>query len=191
MEIKDVFGNLPTLETDRLLLRKMKLDDAQDLFEYASDPEVAEHTTWTAHQSLQDSQDFLRSVMEQYDKQVVASWGVVHKSNLKFIGTCGFISWVPHHHRAEIAYALSRKFWGQGLMTEAVRTVVAFGFRTMQLNRVQAVCEVENIASARVMEKVGMRYEGTLREHMFSKGRYRNLKMYSILPKEWNAPTSQ
>ena len=85
MEIKDVFGNLPTLETARLLLRKMNHDDAQDLFEYASDPEVAKYT---------------------------------------------------------------------------------IGFCTMQLNRVQAICEAENVASARVMEIVGMTFEGRLREYM-------------------------
>jgi ribosomal-protein-alanine N-acetyltransferase len=191
MEIKDVFGNLPTLETARLLLRKMNHDDAQDLFEYASDPEVAKYTTWSTHQSLQDSRDFLRSVMEQYEMQTVASWGIVHKGNSRFIGTCGFISWSPHHARGEVAYALSRKYWGQGLMTEAVRTVIAFGFCTMQLNRVQAICEVENVASARVMEKVGMTFEGKLREYMFFKEHYRNLKMYSILRGEWDARLSQ
>ena len=76
-------------------------------------------------------------------------------------------------------------------MTEAVRTVIAFGFCTMQLNRVQALCEIENVASARVMEKVGMTFEGSLREYMFFKEHYRNLKMYSILRGEWDARLSQ
>jgi ribosomal-protein-alanine N-acetyltransferase len=186
MEIKDVFGNLPALETDQLLLRRMNTDDAQDLFEYASDPKVAMYTTWQAHQSIEDSVAFLRFVMGQYDREEIATWGVVHKGAQKLIGTCGFITWLSHHARAEIAYALSRKYWGQGLMTEAVRAVVSFGFRTMQLNRIQAVCEVENVASARVMEKVGMVFEGILREYMYSKQHYRNLKMYSILRKEWD-----
>ncbi len=185
MEIKDVFGDLPTLETDRLWLRKMNQGDAQDLFEYAADPEVAKYTTWAPHQSLQDSQDFVHSVMEQYAMQTVAAWGIVHKGTLKFVGTCGFIAWSPHHARAEIAYALSRKYWGQGLMPEAVRSVIAFGFRVMQLNRVQAICEIENVASARVMEKVGMTLEGQLRAYLFFKEHYRNLKMYSVLREEW------
>lgn len=191
MEIKDIFGNLPSLETERLSLRKLSLDDSQDLFEYASDVEVAKYTTWEAHKSIQDSLQFIRSVLEQYEKQQVAAWGIEYRRNGKFIGTCGFISWVPHHARAEVAYALSRKYWRQGLMTEAVRAVVAFGFRTMQLMRIQAVCEVENVASARVMEKVGMKFEGTLREYMFAKGHHRNLKMYSILRRECEAMGSE
>ncbi len=187
MNIEDIFGNLPTLETDRLLLRKVKLEDAQDLFEFASDPEVTRFTTWTTHQSLQDSEDFLRSVLDKYARQTLADWGVVHKADAKLIGSCGFNTWLPPHTRAEVGYALSKQYWGRGLMTEAVQAAIDFGFRTMQLNRIQAVCNVENIASARVMEKVGMTYEGTLREYTFSKGHYSNLKMYSILRKEWDA----
>ena len=70
-------------------------------------------------------------------------------------------------------------------MTEAVRQVISFGFRTMQLNRVQATCEVEYIASARVMEKTGMTFEGILREYLFTKQHYRDLRMYAILRTEW------
>lgn len=186
MEIRDVFGNLHALETERLVLRKITFQDVPDHFEYASDPEVAKYTSWHAHQSTQDSETFIQSVLERYNTQRVAPWGVVYKSNQKFIGTCGFISWATSDSRAEVAYALSRKYWGQGLTTEAVRTVVAFGFGTMQLNRIQATCEVANVASARVMEKVGMRCEGTLREYTFSKGMYRDLRMYSILRSEWD-----
>jgi ribosomal-protein-alanine N-acetyltransferase len=185
LRIDTVFSNLPALETQRLLLRKMSLDDANDLFEYASDPEVSRHTTWEAHQTIEDSHAFLGSVVELYKRHQVASWGVVHKQDAKFIGTCGFVEWLPHHARAEIAYALSRSYWGQGYMTEAVRRVVDFGFRVMALHRIEARCEVENIGSARVMEKTGMIFEGVLRGHMFAKGRHRDLELYSILRDEW------
>lgn len=117
METKDVFGNLPTLETGRLVLRKVTLGDGRDFFEYASDPEVARYTTWEPHQSIEDSLSFLRLVLERYDNQRVATWGVEHKRDQKFIGTCGFLYWAVPDARAEVAYALSRKYWGQGLMT--------------------------------------------------------------------------
>lgn len=103
------------------------------------------------------------------------------------VGTCGYVWWLPRHARAEIAYALARRCWNQGLTTEAVRALVAFGFSTMQLNRVEARCEIPNVASARVMEKAGMSFEGVLRQHMFAKGRYVDLKLYSILKQEWIA----
>ena len=186
--IEDVFADLPTLETERLVLRRMRLEDASDLFEYASDPEVSLYTTWYPHQSIDDSREFLTRILSLYENTQLADWGIVHKADAKFIGTCGFADWSPYHSRAEIGYAMSRKYWGQGLMTEAARRVIDFGFENMQLNRVDARCMIENIGSARVMEKSGMTYEGILREHMYAKGRYDDLKIYSILRREWENP---
>jgi ribosomal-protein-alanine N-acetyltransferase len=186
LNIEDIFGDLSTLETERLTLRKVAPDDAQDVFEYAAHPEVARHTSWEPHQGIEDSRRFVAWLMESYDAGKVTTWGIVHKADGKLIGMCGFAEWIPYHARAEVGYAMSRKYWGQGLMTEAVRAVIAFGFGTMRLNRIEARCLLDNIGSARVMEKAGMRYEGILRQHMYAKSAYHDLKMYSILRQEWN-----
>lgn len=185
METQDIFRNLKTLETERLILRKMTLEDAEDMFEYASDPDVAKYTTWDAHQSIKDSKFFLEIVVERYKNRQITDWGIVHKEEGKLIGTCGFAECHLFHSRAEIGYALSRKYWRQGYMSEAVTAIIRFGFQTMNLNRIEARCEVENIASARVMEKVGMQFEGILRQHIFTKGKYCDLKIYSILRQDF------
>jgi ribosomal-protein-alanine N-acetyltransferase len=185
MNVEDVFSDLPALETDRLILRRLAHGDAGDIFVYASDPEVSRYTTWKPHQSMHDTLAFLNPVLEAYAKGEIAPWAVVHKADRKVIGTCGFVSWFPRHARAEIAYAIGRSYWNQGLTTEAARAVVAFGFHRMQLNRIEARCEIPNVASARVMEKLGMSLEGILRQHMFAKGQYVDLKLYSILRQEW------
>ncbi len=187
MRIEDVFGDLPTLETDRLMLRKISMDDAADMFEYASDPEIARYVTWDAQKSIEDSKAFISWVLEQYANGQVAPWGVVLKENGKLIGTCDFVYWNTNHARAEVGYAMSRQYWGQGLTPEAVRAILAFGFDKMRLNRIEARCNVPNTASARVMEKVGMQFEGILRQQMFTKGNYDDLKMYSILRSEWDS----
>jgi ribosomal-protein-alanine N-acetyltransferase len=181
LKIEDVFSDLPQLETKRLILRKITLHDAQDMFEYASDPEVAKHTTWEAHQTIDTTNKVLQAYIQRYEKQEVCEWGIVYKDNHKFIGTCGYGMWIPPHQRAEIAYGLSRHYWGKGLMTEAIHKVLQFGFKTMDLNRIEARCFVENIGSERVMRKVGMILEGTLRQQMYAKGKYRDLKLYAIL----------
>jgi len=185
MEVKDVFGDLPRLETNRLLLRKIEPGDLEDIFAYASDPRVAQYTSWQAHTSIEASREFLSYVLDLYRDGKVAPWGLVHKGDDRLVGTCGFLDWHPYHSRAEIGYALSSKYWRRGLMTEAVRELVSFGFRTMDLNRIQGQCEIENVASARVMEKAGMRLEGVLRQHEFSAGRYLDMAIYSILRSEW------
>jgi ribosomal-protein-alanine N-acetyltransferase len=182
---EDVFRELPTLETERLWLRKLRPDDLDDIFEYASDPEVAKYTTWETHKTPADAHTFLASVLERYQTGQIAVWGLEHKSDQKLIGTCALHDVVPHHARAELGYALSRSYWNKGYMTEAVHAVIDFGFGTLQFNRIEAHCLPENIGSARVMEKVGMTFEGTLRQHMFVKGKYDDLRMYSILRSEW------
>ena len=182
---QDVLKNLPSLETDRLILRKMTLNDAEAVFAYASDPEVTRYVVFDTHRSIKDSKAFLQLVLEQYESGGEAVWGIVYKGDHCFVGTCGFTNWKANHARAEVGYTLSKEYWGQGLMSEAVRAMISFGFERMDLNRIEARCIAENIASARVMEKAGMLYEGTLRQREFIKGVRRDIKIYSILRSEF------
>ncbi|MDP8227452.1 MAG: GNAT family protein [Candidatus Celaenobacter polaris] len=186
MKIEDIFSNIPILCTKSLILKKMTLKDAEDLFEYASDPEVTKYITWAPHKSIDDSIDFLKSVLRRYENNEVSEWGIVYKENNKFIGTCGYVLWVPVHSLAEIAFALSGEYWGKGLMTEAVKEVIKYGFEKMNLNRIYARCFMENIGSQKVLEKVGMKFEGILREQMFIKSKFSDMKIYSILRKEYH-----
>jgi ribosomal-protein-alanine N-acetyltransferase len=188
---RGIFADLPELETERLLLRKMRLDDAEAMFAYASDPEVTRYVLWDTHRSVEDSEEFLRQATEGYERGDFGGWGVVLKDSGAFIGTCGLdAGYAPEHARAELGYVLSREHWGRGLMSEAVREVIRFGFERLELNRMEARCIAANTASARVMEKAGMTYEGTLREREFIKGAYRDMKLYSILKREYRARRS-
>lgn len=180
-------NNLPVLETQRLLLRSLNLDDAADIFEYAADAKVAQYASWSVHKSIDDSKYFLTTIIEQYQKHQLADWGIVCKADNKVIGTCGFTNWIATARRAEIGYALSSKYWGQGYMPEAVRLLFGFGFGMMKLNRIEARCIIANTASARVMEKVGMQFEGVLRQHLYAKGNFHDVKIYAILKQDWQA----
>jgi ribosomal-protein-alanine N-acetyltransferase len=181
MKIEEVFGDLPELKTPRLLLRKLKPEDAADLFEYASDPEVAREVTWEAHRTIEDSKGFLGFVLRKYENRETSEWGVVLKENNKLIGTCGFVWWKPEHARAEIGYALARAYWGRGLMSEAVNAVIHFAFDKMKLNRLEARCNDTNPGSEKVMLKCGMKYEGLLRDVVYEKGSFKSHKSYSLL----------
>ena len=187
-----VFADLPELETGRLLLRRMRLDNAEAMFAYASDPEVTRYVLFDTHRSIEDSREFLRFATEGYERGDFGGWGLLLKDSGVFIGTCGLdAGYAPEHARAELGYVLAREHWGRGLMPEAVRAVIRFGFARVKLNRIEARCIAENAASARVMEKVGMTYEGTLREREFIKGAYRDMKLYSILRSEYQDATAR
>ena len=186
MEMKNLFGDLPTLETERLWLRKLTQEDAADMFEYAADSEVSRYLTWEPHKSIEESCAFIQTVLDAYREGQVTDWGIEHKRDRKLIGTCGFIKWVRSRNCAEIGYALSQAYWHRGLMTEAVTGVADLGFRDMGIYRLEAFCAPPNVGSARVLEKLGMHYEGTLRARFFFKGDYHNMQVYSILRPEWS-----
>lgn len=185
------FRRLPTLTTERLTLRPLRREDAADMFAYASDPEMAHYTLWEAHRTLADTRQFLTYTLACYERGEPASWGVVLTATGRLIGTCGFVGWNMNHRRGEIGYAIARALWGQGLATEAARAVVDFGFRATTVYRLQALCMVENTASARVMEKLGMHYEGILRGFMVHKGHPSDMKMYATLRNDWDERPSE
>ncbi|MBY6037608.1 GNAT family N-acetyltransferase [Fictibacillus nanhaiensis] len=185
MDIQDIYSDLPRLETERLILRKITPGDINDMYEYGSDPEVAKYVTWQTHGTLSDTKEFIDFVLRNYDKGEIAPWGIEYKENGKMIGTIDFVTWQPHHKSAEMGYVLSREYWGMGITTEAAEELISFGFQNMDLIRIQARCFIENIGSERVMEKVGMSYEGTVRKAMLAKGDHRDLKVYSVLKEEF------
>jgi ribosomal-protein-alanine N-acetyltransferase len=180
MDKEMLVGNLPKLETERLLLRKIQLEDLDDMFEYCSMKDVARYVSWNAHHSKEETKEFLNHILEQ--KTVF--FGIEYKENHKLIGTINFVSWDLKHKKAEVAYILSRSYWGKGIMTEALKKIIQFGFDSMGLVRIEARCIEENLGSEGVMKKAGMSYEGTLRKSMFTKGKHRNLKLYSLLKDE-------
>ena len=185
MKIEQIFGDLPILETERLILRKITLDDLEDMHQYGSDEEVSKYVTWNTHETVSDTKDFVEFVINKYKNKQVAPWGIEYKEDGKFIGTIDFVWWKPNHKVAEIGYVLSKDYWGKGLTTEAARKIIQFGFEEMALVRIQARCNIENTGSARVMEKAGMSFEGIIRKGIFAKGEHYDLKIYSILKEEF------
>ena len=181
------FENFPTLETERLILRKLTWEDVEDIHTYSSNEEVTKYVTWETHKTLADTKEFIEYALTQYENEQIAPWGIQYKENGKIIGTIDFVSWQVSHHIAEIGYVLSQEYWGKGIMTEAANEVIAFGFNQMDVIRIQARCFVDNKGSALVMEKTGMSFEGTMRKMMFAKGKHQDVNMYSILREEFTS----
>ncbi len=177
----DELFHLPTLRTPHLVLRQARMTDAEDLFEYSRDPQVARHVLWEAHTSIHQTRAYLRYLIKQYRSGSPSSFVIEHAQTGKAIGTIGLM-WLQQENRAaELGYSLSREYWNQGLMTEALAAVIGFCFERLNLNRLEAQHESDNPASGRVMAKCGMRYEGTLRQRLYNKGRYVDVALYAIL----------
>lgn len=186
MDLKQkIYSEIPVIETERLVLRKLEREDAADLFEYASDPAVPRFMPWEAHNTIEETNEFITFILEAYENQQKLTWAIELKETRKMIGTIDFVKWLPKHGRAEIAYALSRDYWGLGFMPEAARALIAFGFDKMDLNKVEASILLENAQSRTVLEKMGMSFEGVARQHFKMKDEFVDLAMYSLLKSEF------
>ncbi|MDO4484127.1 MAG: GNAT family N-acetyltransferase, partial [Clostridia bacterium] len=119
-----LFSNLPTLETPRLVLRKMTMQDAADIFEYAQDERMTKYVLWDAHKTIADSREYLRCMRRMYRDGMPSSYGIVLKETNKVIGTIGFMSYSPDNRCAEVGYSLGAAYWNKGLATEALRAVL-------------------------------------------------------------------
>lgn len=152
---------LDQLETPRLRLRAPVLADARTIYEtYGCDPEVVRYLTWRPHESLADAEAFMRAGLKRRAAGEDFFWALTLKGDDKLIG---MVALHPAGHRVGLGYVLAREYWGRGLMTEAVRTVADLTLAQPGVFRVWAVCDTENAASARVLEKAGLTREGVLR----------------------------
>lgn len=183
---ESIFARMKGIRTERLYIRRLTMRDAADMYEYSRDPQVARYVLWDAHRSINESRAYIRYMLRKYRLGEPVSWGIEHLETGRMIGTIGFMWYQRENNSAEIGYSLSRAYWNQGLMTEALNAVLDFSFREMRLHRVEAQHELDNPASGQVMRKAGMRYEGTLRGRLFNKGRYVDVALYAVLREDRN-----
>lgn len=184
---------LPTrpiaLETKRLILRPFKKEDEKDFFSWASNVNVTHFVNWDRHRHMQDTREFIKMIMELSERNSLIFLAVVLKETRKVIGSVGVFQRSDlSRYTLELGYCLDERCWGRGYILEACLGILDYSFLMLPyLARVEANCIVENIASRRIMEKIGMQREGILRNFLEKDGRLYNSYMYSILREEWMA----
>jgi ribosomal-protein-alanine N-acetyltransferase len=183
---------LPTLRTDRLILRSLTLDDTPSIFAYASDPEVSRYTLWEPHKTLNDALSFIQDyAFKRYAEGHPEPFGIAFKTDPDtIIGTIGCFWVSPRNRSMELAYAIGRQYWGQGIIVEAGQVLLKHVFTQFDIERLQCRCKVENVASARVMEKLGFQKEGVLRSEVFHRNIFWDMHYTSLLRHEFLARNS-
>lgn len=184
-KIKEVFSNPPILQTKRLDLVKISPEHALDMYEYSSDPDVTKYLTWSCHSSAKETERYIKLLQKKYPTGAFTDFGLIYRDSGKFIGTCGYTSFDQETNTAEIGYVLSKDYWGQGLAAEAARCVMEFGFDTFGLDGYCAKCIEGNDASMRVMQKLGMSFEGIYKNGMFIKGSYKTIIVYNVTKEKY------
>ncbi len=183
--IYKIFTKMPVLETERLILRKMCVTDARDMYEYSRNPAVTEYLTWWPHADEAYTRNYLSYLSTRYRVGDFYDWAITLKESGKMIGTCGFTRFDFTNDVAEVGYVLNPEYWGKGIAAEALFEVIKFGFSSLDIHRVEGKYIAGNEKSRRVMEKVGMKFEGIRRESMKIKGKYRDIGTCSLLRAEF------
>lgn len=187
--LKEEFMPFPeiTFETPRLILRKVTPEDLDNIFEYCKNPNVARYVTWDAHQSLEDTKKFINYALDSYKVGAPEPMAIILKDDPKqrMIGSVGLIPASPKNRTFELGYVIAEEYWGKGLVAEAAKPLINFGFKHFAMQRLQCRCDILNPQSSRVMEKLGMQYEGTLKASMYLKGKPRDMHMYSIVKSDF------
>lgn len=184
----DKFTSFPQLETERLLLREITLDDAEWYLAHFSADEIVYGQGYPAPKGMKEAKEQLQLYfIDLFRNRNGFRWGIELKGEGKLIGSCGFHRWLrPDGRQAEMGYDLDPRYWRRGIMNEAMTALIDFGFERMHLNRIEITIMPRNNASISLARKLGFKEEGILREH----GLDENMMVvddmiFSLLRREW------
>jgi ribosomal-protein-alanine N-acetyltransferase len=177
------FTPFPNLETERLVLRRVNENDANEIFTLRSNPETMKYIPRPLVKSIDDALEHIAMIDAKIESNEGINWAITYKDNPKLIGIIGHYRIKPEHFRAEVGYMLLPEFHGKGIISEAIKEVVNYGFNEMKLHSIEAIIDPENFGSARVLEKNNFVKEAHLKENEFYEGRFLDTVIYSILNK--------
>lgn len=173
-----------TITTERLILRKFTVDDANDMFIWASNPEVVKYLSYSPHTSPQATADLLKGWVNGYNSNKVYNWAI--ELNGTVVGSISVVDSDDDCLYCHLGWQIDEPFWNKGYMTEAAKAIVDFLFSEVGYNRIQSGHDTRNVGSGRVMQKIGMTLEGTLRQYCLQKdGTIGDKHLWAILKSEW------
>jgi RimJ/RimL family protein N-acetyltransferase len=176
-----------TIKTNRLLLRPFQLSDANDVQRLAGDFEIADTTLFIPHPYENGvAEQWIRTHEEKFKQGQEFIFAITLRSTAELIGSIGLVI-NKKHEKAELGYWIGKPYWNKGYATEAAGVMLKFGFEDLELGRIHAHYFARNPASGKVMEKLGMQHEGTLRNDIKKWGKFEDIKMYGILRSEYQS----
>jgi ribosomal-protein-alanine N-acetyltransferase len=175
------FNPFPNLETERLLLRRIDAIDVNEIFALRSNPETMKYIPRPIAKTTEDALEHIAIIDAKIETNEGINWAITLKGDPKLIGLIGHYRIKPEHFRTEIGYMLLPEFNGKGIITEAIKEVVNYGFKVMQLHSIEAIIAPENFGSEKVLQKNGFVKEAHLKENEFYEGRFLDTVIYSIL----------
>lgn len=179
------FSEFPVLLTERLCLRQLVPSDADAIMAIRGDFQVTRYNIGDAYTDIAQASGLIENIDRMFENQSTLYWGITLLPVSTVIGMIGYNYWNRMDHRGSVGFDLARAYWGRGIMPEALRGILRFGFEQMGLNRVEADASVYNTQSQRTLQKVGFRQEGHLREQYHEANSYHDLLLYALLKRQF------
>jgi [ribosomal protein S5]-alanine N-acetyltransferase len=170
----------PTLETERLILRQLAAPDAQDVFLFLSDEENIRYYDPAPMTQLEQAEKSIERHRRRFAEQEALRWGITLKGENRVIGNGGY-AWDAENHLAVLSYILAKPYWNQGIMTEALSAMIQFGFEHIHVHRIEAQVAYPNLASARLLEKLGFQEEGRLRDRQYVNNQFVDERIFALI----------
>jgi len=181
----------PYLKGDKINLRRIRRSDAESIYRHVIDREIARYTFIPHPYLIEDAYAFIRLSHRQIRRKTNFPLGMEQKETGQIIGMIS-LDHVSHEHKnAELGYWLGKQFWGQGIAKEAIKLILSFGFKELKLKRIYARVMHPNIASAKLLEKSGFTYEGTMRKMLYRRNQWLDMLWFGILKDEYHADRRQ
>lgn len=175
----------PTLETERIKLIEITPIHAGSLFAILSLDEVTRYYGTDTFKSIEEAKKLIDMFQKNFYEKRSMRWGIVLKENNKFIGTIGLNGLQLKNKKAEIGYEIHPSYWRKGYSSEAIKEILRYSYQELGLNRIGAVVYLENKASSNLLEKLGFKKEGELRDYLFQNNSFHTTNMFSLLKREW------
>ncbi len=180
------FHPFPVLETERLILKNITEEHAEGFFRLRTDDDVMRYVEVERPKSVEEALQALRdNYIPKWQRNEGLTWAIHSKEDDTYIGNIGLFRTIPEHHRAEIGYTLFPRFWGKGLMSEALQAVIGYGFEGMKLHSIEANINPLNEASAKILDRHGFVREAYFNENYYWQGEYLDSAIYSLLVSDW------
>lgn len=176
--------HLPVLSTGNLVLRPIEDKDTAALFSHFSDDAVTKYMDIDSFTNISEATQIIQFFHQSQEQEEGLRWAITLTGRDELIGTCGYHKISKTHFKAEIGYDLRPSHWGKGIMKEAIGAMLTYGYEALQFNRIEAFVDPENLASSKLLTRLGFRYEGFLRDAFFEKGKFVNAELYSLLRSE-------
>ncbi len=174
-----------TLETNRLLLRELVESDADGLFGIFSSPQAMEYWSFPPLSRPEQAVALIHEARELALSGTGLQWAIVRRDTGQLIGKCGFNEIRHRHRRGDVSYVLAEAHWGQGFASEALGALMRYGFKALNLHSLEAGITPGNDSSTRMLQRLGFRLEGHIRENYFAGDRFVDSLIYSLLRSEW------